>query len=86
MAGESLPSREGRATPVRPGNLVNSNTLQPITEEFGGASGDKEDDQTEEQGEQPTEWEVGAEKDDDVTRRVSEYLENGNGAGLQLHQ
>ena len=62
---------------------MNTSTLQPITEESGGASGEEGGDPKKGQQEQTEEWRVVVEKEDDVARRVSEHLGDDNGKGVQ---
>lgn len=80
MAGEPLAFQEQRAKSIRPDKSENNKYLQPMIEETGGAEIGGEDgwDADEEPNEQAGGWDAIAEKVDDLTKRVTEYMDDDN--------
>ena len=73
MAGESLTYENQRAIPVRPDNSKQDKQFLPIIEEFGGEDVEEKTEDTNEQ------WREVAEKVEDITKRMAEYLDDDNG-------
>ena len=66
-----------RAISVRPDSSVQEKPLLPFTEESGGEEAEEEKENSKEQ------WEEVAEKVEDITKRMAEYLDDDNGRGAR---
>ena len=66
-----------RAIPVRPDNPMKEQPLLPFTEESGGEEAEEEKENSREQ------WEEVAEKVEDITKIMAEYLDDDNGRGAR---